>query len=145
MITFRKMTAADAPTVIDMMRTFYASPALITHGSEEIFRNNVRACLAEGPYASGWMLESDGEAAGYAMLAHSYSTEFGRECVWVEDLYLLPAFRGQGAGSAFLQMVRRAYPGAVIRLEVERGNDQALAVYRKNGMEELPYREMIGR
>ena len=145
MITFRKMTAADAPAVMEMMRTFYASPALITHGSEEIFQNNVRACLAEGPFVSGLILESDGETAGYAMLAHSYSTEFGRACVWVEDLYLLPAYRGRGAGSAFLLMVRREYPEAVIRLEVERGNDQALAVYRKNGMEELPYREMIRR
>ena len=42
-----------------------------------------------------------------------------------------------------MQFVRRSYPDALMRLEVERGNDRALRVYQKNGMQELPYREMI--
>ncbi|MBQ9263316.1 MAG: GNAT family N-acetyltransferase [Clostridia bacterium] len=139
----RPMTAADTEEVLAMMRVFYASPALITHGSEDIFRRDVAACVSASPYAEGYVLEMDGQTVGYGMLARSFSTEFGKHCVWIEDLYVQEAFRGRGAGTAFLQYVRQNNPDAVIRLEVEKENARALHVYRKNGMEELPYLEMI--
>ena len=41
----RKMIAADKNFVIDMMRRFYNSPALITNGSEKIYFNNVESFL----------------------------------------------------------------------------------------------------
>ena len=37
----RAMTAADKPAVLEMMRVFYASPALLSDGSEEIFAADV--------------------------------------------------------------------------------------------------------
>ena len=106
-ISILPMMAKDAPAVLDMMRVFYASPVVLSNGSEEIFRNDIEACVSDNPYASGYVLRSGEQMAGYAMLAHSFSTESGAPCVWVEDLYLLPEFRGQGIGSAFLKYVRR--------------------------------------
>ena len=76
------------------------------------------------------------------MLAMSFSTEFGRPCVWIEDLFLKEGYRRQGRGSAFLQYVSQRYPDAVHRLEAEGGNAAALAVYRKCGFEILPYTEL---
>ena len=35
------MTEADRENVVDMMRTFYHSPAVWTNGSEEIYNNDV--------------------------------------------------------------------------------------------------------
>mgnify|MGYP003294247199 CR=1 FL=1 len=40
-INIRKMTEADRENVVDMMRTFYHSPAVWTNGSEEIYNNLV--------------------------------------------------------------------------------------------------------
>ena len=139
----RPMEEKDKAAVTAMMRLFYASPALITHGSEEIFRRNAAACVSGSPFIEGFILETQGKTAGYAMLAHSFSTEFGRPCVWIEDLYVQPPFRGLGLGSLFISFVKEKFPDSLIRLEVERGNDDALHVYQKNGMTELPYREMI--
>ena len=34
--------------------------------------------------------------SGYAMLAKSFSTEFGKNCIWIEDLYVLPSARSRG-------------------------------------------------
>ena len=86
---FRKMTEADRCAVIGMMRTFYSSPAVNTCGSEEIFNLDVDECLSDSPFLSGYVFvdENDG-VCGYAMLAHSFSTEYGRQCVWIEDIYL---------------------------------------------------------
>ena len=130
--------------VLAMMRVFYASPAVSTNGSGEIFRADIDACLdGENPYLEGYVLTEDGQLLGYTMLARSFSTEFGKRCVWIEDLYLKPASREQGRGSAALAAIRELHPEALLRLEVERENSRAVHVYRKSGFGELPYLEML--
>lgn len=130
--------------VLAMMRVFYASPAVSTNGSEEIFRADVDACLdGENPYLEGYVLTEDKRLLGYAMLAKSFSTEFGKPCVWIEDLYLQPEYREQGLGSEALEAIRELHPEALLRLEVERENGRAVHVYRKSGFGELPYLEML--
>jgi len=138
----RPMQAADAAQVLAMMQTFYASDAVYTGRSDEIFARDIEACVGDNPYAEGFVFESDGVLAGYAMLAKSYSTEFGKPCIWIEDLFVLPAFRGQGLGGRFLNFVQQRFPDALLRLEVEDANDGAVRLYQANGFDFLPYREM---
>lgn len=142
-MNIRKMIPADREAVLDMMRVFYASPAVLSNGSEEIFRADVENCVNDSPYLEGYVFEENGILLGYSMLAKSFSTEFGKPCIWVEDLYLTEAARGKGIGSAFLQMVAQMYPDAVLRLEAEEENHRAIATYHKNGFEVLPYTELI--
>ena len=138
----RPMVASDKARVIDMMRTFYASPAVHTNGSDAIFEADVAACIGDNPYLEGYVFENGGVAVGYAMVAKSFSTEFGKSCIWIEDLYILPDYRGLGHGSAFFALIEGKYPDAIFRLEVEKDNERALHVYRKNGFGVLPYMEM---
>ena len=140
--TICPMTRGDRETVLGMMRTFYASPAVWTNGSEEIFAADFDACVGENPFLEGFLLRNGEEILGYAMVAKSFSTEFGKPCIWIEDLYLKPEYRGQGVGSGFLQHMAAWHPGAILRLEVEEENKQAIAAYRKSGFEVLPYMEM---
>ncbi len=139
----RNMTKKDAPQVLEMMEVFYASPAVHTNGSAEIFQADVDACISENPYLEGYILEEKGETAGYAMAAKSFSTEFGKPCIWLEDIYIKEPYRGRGFGGAFLTFLAEKYPNAVIRLEVEEENGRAVRVYQKAGFETLPYMEMI--
>ena len=141
-IKIRKMTECDRESVIDMMRTFYHSPAVWTNGSEEIYNNDVTACVGTSPYAEGFVFENEKEIAGYGMIAKSFSTEFGKPCIWIEDLCLKEEYRGEGIGSSFFAYLEKEYPGAIMRLEVEEDNTRAVAVYKKNGYETLPYMEM---
>lgn len=137
------MTKNDEDAVIGMMRVFYASDAVLTNGSEEIFENDFNACVGSSPYAEGYVFKDGKNYLGYAMLAKSFSTEFGKNCVWIEDLYLTPSARGLGIGKAFFALLREKYPDEVLRLEAERENTRAIALYEKCGFEELPYVEMI--
>lgn len=139
----QRMTRAHAERVIDMMRVFYASPAVSTNGSESIFHADVEACLGDSPYLEGYVFSDGEELIGYGMLAKSFSTEFGKPCIWIEDVYLLPTHRGKGYGSQFLAFAEARYPAALLRLEVEDDNERAKATYRKNGFDTLPYLEMI--
>ena len=136
------MTEADRESVVDMMRTFYHSPAVWTNGSEEIYNKDITACVGTSPYADGFIFEKETEICGYGMIAKSFSTEFGKPCIWIEDLYLKEEYRGVGIGSSFFQYLEKEYPNTIMRLEVEEENTRAVAVYRKNGYETLPYMEM---
>ncbi|WP_336280584.1 GNAT family N-acetyltransferase [Cronobacter dublinensis] len=49
--------------------------------------------------------ETEGKAVGYAVFFTSYSTWLGRNGIYMEDLYVSPAFRGQGAGRALLKNI----------------------------------------
>lgn len=142
MATIRLMTEKDRETVLSMMRTFYASPAVFTNGSESIFQNDVEACISDNPYLEGYVFEENEKLQGYAMLAKSYSTEFGAPCIWIEDLYLKPECRGRGIGARFLQFVAETYPDAILRLEAEEENEHAIHVYKKAGFTVLPYVEL---
>lgn len=142
MVEITLMNRSHAAAVIEMMRTFYASPAVLTNGSEEIFLNDVEHCVNDSPYLEGYVFVKDSEIVGYGMLAKSFSTEYGKPCIWIEDLYMKPEARGLGIGSKFFSFVEEKYQGHLLRLEVEEENERAVAVYKKNGFEVMPYMEM---
>ena len=140
--TIRRMEEKDKLHVIEMMRVFYASPAVLSNGSEEIFRADVEHCIGECPYVEGYIFEEESSIQGYAMVAKSFSTEFGKPCIWIEDIYLKEEYRGLGIGSLFFNYIEAKYPDSVFRLEVEAENERAVNVYKKCGYDMIPYMEM---
>ena len=136
------MDIADKSAVKEMMRIFYASPAVLSNGSEEIFSNDIENCVNGNPYLEGYILEDAGDIQGYAMVAKSFSTEFGKPCIWIEDLYLKDAYRGLGIGKLFFDFITEKYKNCVFRLEVEEENTRAYQLYKKCGFSVLPYTEM---
>ena len=139
----RPMTQQHAQIVHQMMRSFYASPAVLTNGSDEIFLNDIQACISDDPFLEGFVFCREQEVVGYAMIAKSFSTEFGRRCIWIEDIYLQPQVRGQGTAGQFFAFLEARYPGAILRLEAEEENEFALRAYRKAGFDVMPYLEMF--
>ncbi|MBQ8518287.1 MAG: GNAT family N-acetyltransferase [Agathobacter sp.] len=139
----RLMTREDKFTVMEMMRVFYASPAVLSNGSDEIFENDIENCVNDSPYLEGFIFEDGKDIQGYGMIAKSFSTEFGRPCIWIEDLYIKPDYRGLGIGSMFFDYLKGMYTEHIFRLEVEEENERAIHVYEKNGFDVLPYMEML--
>ena len=45
----------------------------------------------------------DGKEVGYALFFHNFSTFLGRAGIYLEDLYIQPAYRGRGHGKALLK------------------------------------------
>lgn len=138
----REMTEDDRKEIFDMMKVFYASPAVSTNGSDEVFQADINHCVGECPYLEGYVFQEGREIQGYGMVAKSFSTEYGKPCIWIEDLYIREPFRGTGIGSRFLDFVAERYPDAILKLEVEKENERAIKVYEKCGYKTLPYFEM---
>ena len=138
----RLLEEKDRQPVLAMMRTFYASEAVLTNGSEEIFQADIDNCVSDSPYLEGYIFEESGQILGYAMVAKSFSTEFGKPCIWIEDIYLKEEYRGRGIGSRFFRFIQEQYPRCLLRLEAEAENQRAIHVYKKCGFDVLPYMEM---
>lgn len=138
----RKIKIEDITEVMEMMQVFYNSPAVYSNGSEEIFLKDIESCINDSPYLEGYIFEEDQKIQGYAMLAKSFSTEFGKPCIWLEDLYIKDEYRGLGIGRRFIDYMKHKYKDAIFRLEVEEENKGAVRLYKSCGFDFLPYMEM---
>ena len=81
----------------------------------------------------GW---KEPEAAGFALFFYNYSTWRGRSGIHLEDLFVLPRFRGQGIGKALLARVaaRAAEQGCVrLQWDVLEWNQTAIDFYQGLG------------
>ena len=143
-MTIRKLKESEKTIVLSMMKVFYASDALLVHPEDAVLEKMLTDALADGPLLTGYGFEVEGVLAGYGMVTRSYSTERGGICVWIEDIYIKPEYRGQGIGAAFLQFVEAQNPGAVrLRLEAEPENEMAMHVYQKAGFRVLDYTQLV--
>ena len=140
--TIRNITILDTDEVLEMMREFYSSPAVFTDGSDEIFISDIENCINNSDHLEGYIIENSEAIQGYAMIAKSFSTEFGKPCIWIEDLYIRQEHRGKGLGKMFLDFITEKYTGCIFRLEVEEENAGAVRLYEKCGFDFLPYLEM---
>jgi len=86
---------------------------------------------------SGEAAKADGsEAVGYALWFHNYSTFLSRRGLYLEDLFVLPAWRGRGIGRALLRhLARVAIERGCGRMEwsVLDWNEPAIGFYRSIG------------
>lgn len=144
MFTIRPMENRDTEEVLAMMKIFYDSPAILHKALEEVLRRDIRDCVGDVPFVEGFVFEKENQIAGYSMIAKSYSTEYGGICIWIEDLYIKPEYRGSGIGTQFFSYLEEQYgENAVrLRLEVEKDNARAIGVYKKCGYQELSYVQM---
>lgn len=140
--TIRAMAIKDKTSVIEMMKVFYSSQAVLSNGSEEIFSDDIDNCVNDNPYLEGYIFEESNEIQGYAMIAKSFSTEFGKSCIWIEDLYIKDEYQGFGIGSLFMDFIVEKYVGSIFCLEVEEENERAVKLYKKCGFTVLPYMKM---
>lgn len=105
------------------------------------------AHFGEGAICNSFIAEVDGELAGMAIFFDIYSTFRAAKCIHLHDLYVRPAYRRLGIGTALLsrlaqECVKRKSP----RLEwiVLDWNELALSRYRKLGAEVLEEWRLMG-
>lgn len=78
----------------------------------------------------------EGEPAGFAVWFYNFSTFRGRHGIWLEDLFIRPAFRGRRIGQALMQrLAQSCLEQGLARFEwsVLDWNERAIAFYRRQG------------
>ena len=146
-LTFRPITAADETDFYTMAEEFYHSDAVLHPIPAEYHRRAFAEMMRSGQYLSGSIFTAGDNTAGFAVTNRMMQHEAGGVMVWVEDLYIRPAYRGQGLGSRFLAWLEEQLRGdaVMLRLETEPENERAQELYYRLGYENLNYLQMIKR
>ncbi|MBK6733931.1 MAG: GNAT family N-acetyltransferase [bacterium] len=81
------------------------------------------------------------EVVGVSYVAMIWSLEHGGPSSWLEELYVLPAWRGQGVGAALLRVsLAQARERGCLMMDLEVTEDHARAahLYAREGFVALP-------
>ena len=139
----RKIENKDREFYLKSVGEFYNSDAVLHPVPPENFEKTFEELMQSDLYAEAFILEQDGEPKGYALLAKTFSQEAGGLTIWVEELYVLPDFRGKGLGSEFFEYLFKNRPAKRYRLEIEPENEGAVKLYKRYGFKDFPYGQMI--
>jgi GNAT superfamily N-acetyltransferase len=133
-------TRADVPAILEMIHGLAEFERLehLCVASKDDIERALFGDQARVEVVLAW--EGD-KTAGFALFFHNFSTFLGRRGLYLEDLFVRPAFRRRGYGRALLVHLAR--------LAVERGcgrfewtvldwNEQAIGFYQQLGAQILP-------
>lgn len=110
--TIRSATPDDVGVILSLISQL-AEYEKLTHLLEVTPERIARDLFGERPAAECVLALEGGEARGFALFFHNYSTFLGKKGLYLEDLFVVPAARGKGHGKALLKHLAR--------LAVERG------------------------
>jgi GNAT superfamily N-acetyltransferase len=107
-VTFRIEPAreSDVPLILGLIRGLAEYERLADQVTAT--EAGLRASLF-GPSRAAEVLiaYADAQPVGFALFFHNYSTFLGQRGLYLEDLFVLPEWRGRGAGKALLQHLAR--------------------------------------
>jgi GNAT superfamily N-acetyltransferase len=150
--TFRiePATERDIPLILRFIRELAEYEKL--GGDVTATESDLRATLFGADHVAHAVIARAGdEPAGFAVYFFSFSTFLGRPGLYLEDLYVRPAWRGRGLGRMLLaELARVAVDRGCGRMvwSVLNWNEMALRVYRAVGarpMTEWTVQRLTGR
>ena len=101
MLSLRFATEADTPVILDFINQLAAYENMPDQvvATEDLLRE----WIFDKGKAEVLIGSVDGQNAGFALFFHNFSTWLGRAGIYLEDLYVMPEFRGLGLGKALLR------------------------------------------
>ena len=110
-LSFRKAARKDVSLILGFIREL----ADYEHMLDEVVATPelLEKWLFDERKAEVIFAVEDGQAVGFALFFHNFSTFLGRAGIYLEDLYVRPEFRGKGYGKALVR--------ELARIAVERG------------------------
>jgi len=105
-LTIRAATKEDVPTLLALIRElaeYEREPDAVVATEADLVRDGFGPAPAFQVLLVAW----GAEIVGFAFYFFSYSTWRGRSCLYLEDLFVRPAFRGRGCGIALMRALAR--------------------------------------
>ena len=104
-LTFRYATENDCAKILFFIKELAAYENLLDEvvATEELYKE----WLFEKKKAEVIFACENGNEVGFALFFHNFSTFLGRAGIYLEDLFVLPEYRGKGYGKAILKQLAR--------------------------------------
>jgi len=100
-VSFDAATPADVPVLLSLIGEL-AEFERLAHELVVTEASLASALFGERPAVEAVLARVGGEVAGFALYFHNFSTFSGRRGLYLEDLYVRPAYRGEGVGKGLL-------------------------------------------
>ncbi len=99
--TYRFAEERDIPATLGFIRAL----AVYEHLEDQVVATEelLREWLFEKKKAEVLLVEEAGTPVGMALFFHNFSTFLGRAGIYLEDLFVLPEYRGRGYGKGLLE------------------------------------------
>jgi GNAT superfamily N-acetyltransferase len=133
--SIRRGRPRDAVTILRLIRGL-AEYERLAHQVDATVDRVRRHGFGPRPYFETLICRRNGRAVGFALYFFTYSTFLARPSLYLEDLFVLPEERGNGAGKALLaRLARIAVRRGCGRMEwtVLDWNRPAIGFYRRLG------------
>lgn len=143
MLNIRPIEQKDKEIFFTLSEEFYNSPAVLSPIKKEYHENTFNELMRSRDYLDCYILEYDGQLAGFGLLNITYCHEAGGKVIWIEEIYVREGFRSLGIGRKFFAFVEEKFPAFRYRLEVEKENERAVKLYKSLGYDFLEYDQMI--
>lgn len=134
-LVIRAALPADAQLVYSLVRELAEYERLLDD-VDATAEDLARALFGPSPRVFCDIAEWNGETAGFALWFYNFSTFRGRHGIYLEDLFVRPAFRGKGIGKALLvHLAQRAVAEGCARVEwsVLDWNEPSIKFYESRG------------
>jgi len=134
-IAFRPGTVDDLSLILQFIRDL-AEYERLSHEVEATEERLQETLFGVRSVAEIIFAEVDGVAVGFTLFFHNYSTFLARPGLYLEDLFVLPEYRGQGVGKALLkELARVALERGCGRFEwsVLDWNEPSIEFYKSQG------------
>jgi GNAT superfamily N-acetyltransferase len=138
-MTIRRASPTDVPLILELIRGL-AEYERLAHEVTATEAGLRQALFDASPGAEVVIAESGGEPVGFALFFHNFSTFVGKRGLYLEDLFVKPAWRGKGVGRHLLaHLARLAVERDCGRLEwaVLDWNEPAIRFYRGLGAQPM--------
>jgi len=133
--TLRDATPADVPVVVHFVRALAEYEKLL-HEAKGTEADFAAALFGPTPRAAAIIAEADGKAVGLCVWYRTFSTFTARHGIWVEDIFVEPAYRGRGIARAIFKRLAqqvKAEGGGRLEWNVLDWNEPAIGAYRAMG------------
>jgi ribosomal protein S18 acetylase RimI-like enzyme len=135
-LQFREATLQDETALVPMMRALDEHEPYAIQFDESAVRAAFRQFLSLPSFGRAWLFYTGPALVGYIVLTIGFSFEFHGHDAFIDELYIAPEYRRRGFGRqalAFAEERAREMGVNAVHLEVDRGNDAALELYRRSG------------
>ncbi len=105
-LTIRRGTRRDVPTILALIRGLAEYERLLREMKATAVRIR-RHGFGRRPYFETLICRRGARPVGFALYFFTYSTFLGRPSLYLEDLFVLPDERGNGAGKALLRALAK--------------------------------------
>ena len=147
MIEISQATADDIATLLPLIAEYWRFENIAGFDPDRVAAQ-LTQLLSMPQRGVGWLASSDGIVAGYLLAVYVFSLEHLGLTAEIDELFVLPAQRGRGAGARLLRAAEAEFLRAgctSVSLQLSRHNEAARGFYRRHAYNERNGYELLDK